>query len=112
MGHRMDSKKAAELVGYNRKKARAFGVMIWPPTILLSIVGAIFWGWVSVLIVFVSAIGFGSIYSIVQTRHLKKITGRTLGELELLYLESAVAKGEAIAQNPNKYKAYIDSLPD
>jgi len=106
---KMDSKKAAELVGYNR---RAVGVMIWPPTIILSIVGAIFWGWISVFIVFVSAILFGSLYSIMQSKNLQKITGRNLNELELLYHDSAIAKGDPIAQHPDKYKAYIDSLPD
>lgn len=109
---KMDRKKAAELVGYNRKKARALGIMIWPITVLFSIVGIVFWGWIAIIIVFISAIVFGSSYSFIQSKHLQKITGRTLNELETLYLESAAARGDLIAQDHNKYKEYIDSLPD
>ena len=108
----MQRKKAVEIVGYSRRRAKAIGYMMWLAMIILGIIGVIFWKWYAVLIVLITGLIFGYIFSILQSKHIEKITGLDIHEQILAYSESLGAKNNPITKNPAAYKEYIDSIPD
>ena len=92
----MQRKKAVEIVGYNRQRAKAIGYMLWAAMILFGIIGMIFWKWYSLIIALVGGLIFSSAFSILQSKHIEKITGLNIHEQQIAYGESLIAQHDPI----------------
>jgi len=108
----MDRQKAAEIVGYSRRRAKAIGCMIWIAMIVIGIAGTIYWKWYAAPIALLAAFAFGSLYSIIETKRIERITGMKIYEQEEAYRESMAAGMDPITRDPKGYKEYIDSMDD
>ncbi|MEE9465269.1 MAG: hypothetical protein V3W14_06850 [Candidatus Neomarinimicrobiota bacterium] len=108
----MQRQKAAEIIGYSRRRAKAIGCMIWPITLIIGFAGWYLWKWYALPISLVVAALFGSIYSIIEVRRLQKITGLHIHEQEMAFRESAAASLDPITRDPEQYRSHINSLPD
>ena len=108
----MQRKKAVEIIGYRRMRAKANGNILWVIIIVIGIIGwvkgswyyfggAIFFGFV-----------FGILYSSIESWRIQKLTGISKYDMEEAYAESLVAKLDPITKNPETYLQYIDSIPD
>ncbi len=72
----------------------------------------IFWKWYALIIALVAGLIFGYVFSILQSKHIEKITGLNIHEQQLAYGESLIAQHDPITKNPTAYREYIDSIPD
>ena len=108
----MQRKKAVEIIGYSRQRAKTNGYMILVAVILLGIIGMIFWKWYALIIALVAALIFGFVFSILQSKHIERITGLNIHEQQLAFNESLLARRDPITKNPTVYREYIDSIPD
>lgn len=70
------------------------------------------WGWLAIPAILVAAIVSGRAYRYFEMQRLRKVTGMDDFEIMLAFEESAAARFDPMTSNPEKYKAYIDSLPD
>lgn len=105
-------RKDVEIVGYNRRKAKTLGYMIWVVLIIIGIIGAIYWDWYMLIISLIAGFVFGSVFSIFQTKRIEKITGFGPNLQQAAYSASLDAKLDPIIKNPKAYKEYINSIPD
>jgi hypothetical protein len=105
-------KKAVEIVGYSRQRAKTIGYMLWIAIVLFGIIGTIFWEWYALIIAPIVGLIFGYVFSILQSKHIEKITGLSIHEQRLAYDESLMAQRDPITKNPTEYRKYIDSIPD
>lgn len=108
----MQRQKAAEIIGYSRRRARAIGFMIWPIMLVIGFAGWYLWKWYALPISLVGAALFGSFYSMFETKRLQRITGLTIHEQAVAFRECAAASLEPTTRTPEQYRSYIDSLPD
>jgi len=104
--------KAAEIIGYSRRRAKTIGCMIWPIMLIIGSAGWYLWKWYILLISLVFAVLFGSIYSMIEVKRIQRITGLNIHEQEVAFKESAAASLDPITRDPKQYRSYIDSLPD
>jgi hypothetical protein len=111
-GNEMQRKKAVEIVGYSRMRAKAIGIMIWAVLLPVGVMGWILWKWYFLPIAILIGFVIGSIYSIFETKRIERLTGLNVNEQEKAYADSLVAKLDPITKNPKKYREYIDSIPD
>lgn len=108
----MQREKAIEIVGYQRMKAKSIGNIIWIILIILAIAIGFIYGWIFIIIPIILGFAFGSVYSVFKTKQIERLTGLNIHEQEIAYSESMVAKSNPISSDPDRYKKYIDSLPD
>ena len=108
----MHRQKAAEIIGYSRRRAKAIGCMIWPIMLVIGFAGWYLWKWYALPISLVFAVLFGSIYSGIEVRRIQRITGLNIHEQEIAFRESAAASHDPITHDPEQYRSYIDSLTD
>lgn len=108
----MQRKKAVELIGYSRMRAKTIGYIIWVIILIVGVLGWILWKWYSLPLAIILGLIFGSLYSIFEAKRVERITGLNIHEQERAYGESMVAKLHPISKNPDKYREYIESLPD
>lgn len=108
----MNRKKAAEIVGYSRRKVKAIGCMVIPIMFLAGIFGWIIWKWYFFPLSIFLGIAFGSVFSILESKRIERITGFNIQQQQILYSESLAARLDPITQDLTQYKKYIDSLPD
>lgn len=108
----MDRRKAAEIVGYSRRRGKAIGCMIWPAMIVVGIGGTIYWKWYALPIALLAGFAFGSIYSVMETKRIERITGLNIHDQERAYRESLAAALDPVTSDPKKYKEYIESMEE
>lgn len=108
----MQRKKAVEIVGYSRRRAKTIGCMIWPIMLVIGIIGAIFWKWYALVLALIAGFIFGSAFSYLQSKRIERITGLNIHEQEIAYSESLAAKLDPITRDPAVYREYIDSISD
>jgi len=108
----MNEQKAAEIIGYSRQRAKSIGYIIWLVMIVIGILGIYFWNWIAIVITFIIGYLSSSIYSYLETKRVENITGYDVYRMEQLFKRSAVYRRDPVAQNPERYKSYIRSLPD
>ena len=108
----MHRQKAAEFIGYSRRRGKAIGCMIWPIMLVIGFAGWYLWKWYTLPISLVVAALFGSLYSMIEVKRIQRITGLNIHEQEMAFRESAAASLDPVTRDPEQYRSYIDSLPD
>ena len=82
---------------------------------ILIIAGIIFWiiwAWYFFPLAIFCAYVLGSLYSIFESKRLKRITGLDFEEQQIAFSESLLAQRHPLTQDREKYLEYINSLPD
>jgi len=104
--------KAAEIVGYSRRRAKAIGCMLWPIMLVIGVIGWYLWKWYAMLLALIAAAVFGSLYSMIETKRIQRKTGLNIDDQEIAYRKSLASGLHPITRDPSTYREYIDSMPD
>lgn len=93
-------------------RAKSIGYILWFLILIVGVIGLIFWKWYSIILAIVFGLVFGTLSSFIESKRIQRITGLNIHEQERAYGESLVAKLHPMTRTPDKYREYIDSLPD
>jgi len=108
----MQRRKAVEVIGFYKMKAKALGLMLWPVTIGLGIYGWIKWKWYALPLAVIAVWILSNLYALYTAKRLERITGLGIHGQIVAYHESIAGRGHPLARDYKAYWAYSKSIPD
>jgi hypothetical protein len=108
----MHQHKAAETVGYRRKRIKTAGYILCLITMAIGFVGWYLWKWYALPISIVIAVVLGSFDSIIEAERIRKKTGLNIDEQEMTLRGSAVACPYPTTPDPEEHRTHLDSLQE